>query len=115
MSLIVYNGSPRGENSNSTVITKWFLEGYGNDNVEIRYLKKFKQHLIYAEEMINYETGMTKTSHTLNPVECIYIAKDSKNVNLIKSGKLSDIAPTVLKLLNLEVPREMTADNLILK
>ena len=55
MSLIVYNGSPRGEKSNSTVITSWFLEGYGNDNVEIRFLKKFKQHLTFAEEMTNYD------------------------------------------------------------
>ena len=55
MSLIVYNGSPRGEKSNSTVITKWFLEGYGNDNVEIRYLNKFKHHLTYAQEIVNYD------------------------------------------------------------
>ena len=55
MSLIVYNGSPRGEKSNSSTITSWFLEGYGNDNVEVRYLKKFKQHTAYAEEMSDYD------------------------------------------------------------
>ncbi|MCK4552512.1 MAG: NAD(P)H-dependent oxidoreductase, partial [Tenericutes bacterium] len=55
MSLIVYNGSPRGEKSNSSVITSWFLEGYGNSNTEIRFLKKFKQHLTYAQEMIKYD------------------------------------------------------------
>ncbi len=55
MSLIVYNGSPRGESSNSSVITSWFLEGYGKENVEIRFLKKFKQHLEYAEEMSKYD------------------------------------------------------------
>ena len=55
MSLIVYNGSPRGEESNSSVITSWFLEGYGNSNTEIRFLKKFKQHLPYAQEMIKYD------------------------------------------------------------
>ena len=55
MSLIIYNGSPRGEKSNSSVITSWFLEGYGNDDIEIRYLKKFKKHLTYAEEMSNYD------------------------------------------------------------
>jgi multimeric flavodoxin WrbA len=55
MSLIVYNGSPRGEKSNSSIITSWFLEGYGSDNTEIRFLKKFKQHLTYAEEMIKHD------------------------------------------------------------
>jgi len=55
MSLIVYNGSPRGESSNSSIITSWFLEGYGNDNTEIRFLKKFKQHTTYAEEMSKFD------------------------------------------------------------
>ena len=58
MSLIIYNGSPRGEKSNSLVITKWFLEGYGNDNVEMRFLKMFKQHTAYAEEMSNYDQAL---------------------------------------------------------
>lgn len=66
-----------------------------------------------AEEMLDKETGMTKTSHTLNPVEFIYVAKDSPGTKLLKRGKLSDIAPTVLFLLGLEVPEEMTAENLI--
>jgi len=66
-----------------------------------------------SEQMIDYETGMVKTSHTLFPVECIYIAKDSPGRKLIERGKLSDIAPTVLKLLGLPVPKEMTAENLI--
>ncbi len=66
-----------------------------------------------SEQMIDYETGMTKTSHTLNPVELIYVAGDSKKLKLIKRGKLSDIAPTVLSLLGLDIPKEMTAQNLI--
>jgi 2,3-bisphosphoglycerate-independent phosphoglycerate mutase len=62
-----------------------------------------------AEQMIDYETDMVKTSHTTFPVECIYAAKDSPGKQLIKNGKLSDIAPTVLKLLNLDIPTDMTA------
>lgn len=62
-----------------------------------------------AEEMIDYETGMVKTSHTLNPVECIYVASDSPGKVMIKRGKLSDIAPTVLTFMGLDVPDEMTA------
>lgn len=66
-----------------------------------------------AEEMIDFETGMVKTSHTLNPVECIYVAKDSPGKKLVGHGKLSDIAPTVLALMGLSIPVEMTAVNLL--
>jgi len=66
-----------------------------------------------AEQMVDAETGLTKTSHTLSPVELIYVAKDSQGKTLLERGKLSDIAPTVLHLLGLDVPGEMTADNLI--
>ena len=66
-----------------------------------------------AEQMIDYQTGVTKTSHSLNPVEFIYAAGDSPGKQLLKHGKLSDIAPTVLSLLGLDVPEEMTAKNLI--
>ncbi len=55
MSLIVFNGSPRGEKSNSSVITSWFLNGYNKEDTEIRFLKKVKQHNSYIEEMINYD------------------------------------------------------------
>jgi 2,3-bisphosphoglycerate-independent phosphoglycerate mutase len=67
-----------------------------------------------SEQMIDYLTSMTKTSHTLNPVELIYVASDSPGRRLLDRGKLSDIAPTVLYLLGLEIPVEMTAQNLIL-
>ena len=67
-----------------------------------------------AEQMVDYETGVTKTSHTLNPVECIYVASDSPGQELLARGKLADIAPTVLYLLGLPLPAEMTADNLVL-
>ena len=67
-----------------------------------------------SEQMIDYDTNMTKTSHTLNPVELIYVAADSKGKRLLARGKLSDIAPTVLFLLGLDVPEEMTAQILII-
>jgi 2,3-bisphosphoglycerate-independent phosphoglycerate mutase len=66
-----------------------------------------------SEQMIDYQTGMTKTSHTLNPVELIYVAGDSRGKQLLDRGKLSDIAPTVLSLLGLDIPGAMTAQNLI--
>jgi 2,3-bisphosphoglycerate-independent phosphoglycerate mutase len=66
-----------------------------------------------SEQMIDYQTGVTKTSHTLNPVEFIYVARDSQGKKLVDRGKLSDIAPTVLYLMGLNRPEEMTARNLI--
>ncbi len=66
-----------------------------------------------SEEMIDLESGLVKTSHTLNPVELIYVAEDAPSKKLIERGKLSDIAPTVLDLLGLDAPGEMTAEDLI--
>lgn len=68
-----------------------------------------------AEQMVDYETGMTKTSHTLFPVECIYVAKDSWDKKLKQRGKLSDLAPTMLELMGLPTPKEMTAESLLAK
>lgn len=66
-----------------------------------------------SEQMVDYVTGMVKTSHTLNDVECIYVAKDAVGVKLAPAGKLCDVAPTVLALLGLPIPKAMTADNLV--
>ena len=66
-----------------------------------------------SEQMVDYKTGMTKTSHTLNEVECIYVAKDAPGTTLAPEGKLCDIAPTALALLGLDIPAEMTAKNLV--
>jgi 2,3-bisphosphoglycerate-independent phosphoglycerate mutase len=66
-----------------------------------------------SEQMVDYETGMIKTSHTIFPVELIYIAKDAVGKQLKPTGKLADIAPTILNLMGLDIPREMTAEALI--
>ncbi|MBQ9432338.1 MAG: 2,3-bisphosphoglycerate-independent phosphoglycerate mutase [Kiritimatiellae bacterium] len=66
-----------------------------------------------SEQMKDYATGMVKTSHTLNDVELIYVASDAPGTKLLPQGKLCDIAPTVLALLGIEIPKEMTASNLI--
>ena len=65
-----------------------------------------------AEQMVDYATGMPKTSHTLNKVECIYVASDADKRTMRPDGKLSDIAVTCLDLLGLEKPVQMTANNL---
>ena len=51
------------------------------------------------------------TSHTTNPVPFIITKKDIK----LHEGKLGDIAPTILDLMNLEKPIEMTGESLIEK
>ena len=51
------------------------------------------------------------TSHTTNPVPCIVTKEGIK----LRDGKLADIAPTMLELLNLPIPKEMTGKSLIIK
>lgn len=65
-----------------------------------------------AEEMIDYETGLVKTSHTKNPVEIILIGMEKK-IKLKSRGVLGDIAPTILYLFDIEKPVEMTCQSLI--
>lgn len=62
-----------------------------------------------SDFMINPD-GSPNTAHTTNPVPCILIDKDHKHV---KNGKLADIAPTILKIMGISVPKEMTGDVLI--
>jgi 2,3-bisphosphoglycerate-independent phosphoglycerate mutase len=64
------------------------------------------------ENMID-ENNNPHTAHTLNPVPLILIANDYKRYQL-KDGILSDIAPSILKLMNLNQPNEMNGKNLIL-
>lgn len=63
-----------------------------------------------SDYMIN-EDGTPNTAHTLNPVPLFII--DSEWHGTVKSGKLGDIAPTILTMMNLPVPKEMTGDILI--
>ena len=65
-----------------------------------------------AEELIDEETGEPKTSHTLNPVPFIIVSKDEIKVTK-EMGSLTDIAPTILKVLDLPKPEEMTGESLI--
>lgn len=66
-----------------------------------------------AEQMIDYKTRLVKTSHTLNLVDCFYVARDAAGVRLTPLAKLSAIAPTALQLLGLPVPSEMTTPSLL--
>ncbi|MDR2613467.1 MAG: 2,3-bisphosphoglycerate-independent phosphoglycerate mutase [Deltaproteobacteria bacterium] len=65
-----------------------------------------------ADEMIDLETGLVKTSHTLAPVELILAEPRPAHRIVQKRGKLADIAPTILRLMGLPAPPEMSAESL---
>jgi 2,3-bisphosphoglycerate-independent phosphoglycerate mutase len=63
-----------------------------------------------AEQMANPETGQAHTAHTTNEVPLLYLGRDAV---LSDDGLLSDIAPTLLTILGLKIPKEMTGQNLL--
>ena len=68
-----------------------------------------------VDQMIDYETGAVRTSHSLNPVELLYMASQEKlNIDL-SDGCLSDIGVTLLDLLGVKAPADMDAKILITK
>jgi len=63
-----------------------------------------------AEQMVNPETGQAHTAHTCEPVPLIYVGREAQ---MATNGALSDIAPTVLTLMGMEQPQEMTGTTLV--
>jgi 2,3-bisphosphoglycerate-independent phosphoglycerate mutase len=64
-----------------------------------------------SEQMVDYSTGTPMTAHTTNSVPFLYISKNS--TELRKDGILADISPTILQVMGLEKPKEMTGKSLI--
>jgi 2,3-bisphosphoglycerate-independent phosphoglycerate mutase len=62
-----------------------------------------------ADYAIN-EDGTPNTAHSLNPVPCILVSDDYKE---IKDGILADVAPTILKVMNIPIPKQMTGKPLV--
>ncbi|WP_445401924.1 2,3-bisphosphoglycerate-independent phosphoglycerate mutase [Zobellella sp. An-6] len=63
-----------------------------------------------AEQMVNPETGEIHTAHTNLPVPLIYVGRDATPV---EGGKLSDLAPTMLTLMGMQIPEQMTGKPLM--
>ncbi len=63
-----------------------------------------------CEDMFNYEVNQIHTQHTTNLVPCLYIGREA---NIKPNGTLKDVAPTILAILGLASPAEMTGNNLI--
>ena len=67
-----------------------------------------------AEKMIDYETGEPHTAHTTNPVPFILVNYD-ESYTLREGGCLADIAPTLIEVMGMEQPKEMTGKSLLIK
>ncbi|MFL0194489.1 2,3-bisphosphoglycerate-independent phosphoglycerate mutase [Clostridium sp. WILCCON 0269] len=66
-----------------------------------------------SEQMIDYSTGDAMTAHTTNTVPFLYVSKNA--AELRQDGILADISPTILQIMGLTQPKEMTGKSLILK
>ena len=72
------------------------------------------------EEMINLETGEIDTKHSINPVPCWLVAPDNQRAESIvdrtsfgTKGMIADIAPTILELLKIRIPKDMVGISLL--
>ena len=65
-----------------------------------------------SEQMIDYVTGEPHTAHTTNPVPLILYGMENTK---LKPGKLADLAPTMLDIMGLEKPEEMTGESLLIR
>ena len=67
-----------------------------------------------VEQLIDYETGGSFTAHTINPVPFILVNYDS-DYTLKEGGCLADIVPTMIEMMGMEQPKEMTGTSLLIK
>ena len=66
-----------------------------------------------AEQMMSPKTNKTHTAHTTNPVPLVYLGHRKTSIARPLVGTLADLAPTILKLMNIEQPKEMTGKCLL--
>lgn len=64
-----------------------------------------------CEQMFDYDTNQVHTQHTTGPVPLLYVSNQPRVLN--SGGRLADIAPTLLDLMNMEQPVEMTGQSLL--
>lgn len=90
---------------------------YNVERIVKELLKKNGEALIIADhgnadQMIDLKTKEMMTEHTVNPVPCILISQRFKNKK-IKNGILADVAPTLLKIMDIKKAKEMTGKSLL--
>ncbi|MFL5626547.1 MAG: 2,3-bisphosphoglycerate-independent phosphoglycerate mutase [Ktedonobacteraceae bacterium] len=67
-----------------------------------------------AEQLIEYDTGKPFTAHTTNPVPLYLVVPSLAQVRLRSDGILADVSPTILQILGIPQPRDMTGRSLII-
>ncbi len=67
-----------------------------------------------AEQLVDYETGAPFTAHTTNPVPFLLVNYDP-NARLREGGCLADIVPTLIEIMGMQQPAEMTGKSLLIK
>ena len=66
-----------------------------------------------AEQLIEYDTGKPFTAHTTYPVPLYFVVPQLAQVKLRSDGILADVAPTVLQVMGIKQPKDMTGRSLI--
>jgi 2,3-bisphosphoglycerate-independent phosphoglycerate mutase len=113
------NGDMVGHTGDMDAATKAVEVLDENLGVVISQLLKLNAKIIITadhgncDQMIDYDTGQVRTSHSLNPVRCVFISTNTSSIKLRLDGILPDLGPTVLHLLGFDIPEEMTADCLV--
>ena len=64
-----------------------------------------------VEQMVDHTSNQEHTAHTSNLVPLVYLGP--QDINLRDGGSLCDVAPTLLELMGLDIPQEMTGRSLI--
>ncbi len=66
-----------------------------------------------AEQLIEYDTGKPFTAHTTNPVPLFLVVPQLAQAKLRTDGILADVAPTILQIMGIKQPKDMTGSSLI--
>ena len=110
------NGDMVGHTGVYNAIAKavWAVDHCVRDVIEAAKANDYEAIIIAdhgnADNAIN-EDGTPNTAHSLNPVPFIYVTNN--NSATVKDGRLADVAPSILHIMGLEQPAEMTGENLI--
>ena len=110
------NGDMVGHTGIYNAIAKavWAVDNCVKDVVKAAKANDYEAVIIAdhgnADNAIN-EDGTPNTAHSLNPVPFIYVTDN--NSATVKDGRLADIAPSILHILGMEQPSDMTGENLI--
>ena len=110
------NGDMMGHTGVYNAIAKavWAVDNCVREVVEAAKAADYEVIIIAdhgnADNAINPD-GTPNTAHSLNPVPFIYVTND--NNARVKDGRLADVAPSILHIMGLEKPQDMTGDNLI--